>query len=213
MLIGSFLSLILNFSQFSYGEEDTTKKESQQTPQHPNKIIPIGKTITEMVVALGLKQNIVNIEQERMPQKEETFLSGMDIIQNIDKVRSIQPNIILTTDKRIGRKITKKLRGTDIVVVIFPAVKNNNDLLELFKDVSIALKAEKRGFPIIWDLQDRVSHEKRVQNMTFQPSKEITTLPFAQMVSESKIIISPLPYQTIYPSIYRPSNITTLSNP
>ena len=93
MPFGFIFPLILCFLQVSYGEEGVKKQKNHQVSQYPQKIIPIGKTITEMVIALGLKQSIVAPRLENVSLKENKFLSSEDIHQNIHKIYELEPDI------------------------------------------------------------------------------------------------------------------------
>jgi len=128
----------------------------------PQRIISLGPSITEELYLLGVENKIVGVTTycQRPPQAQEIEKIGTVIEVNLEKVISLQPNLVLATSLT-NPKAKEKLKNLGIKVITFPSAKNFREICEQFLELGKIVGREKEAEEIVYRAKKTVSSVKQ----------------------------------------------------
>lgn len=128
----------------------------------PQRIISLGPSITEELYLLGVGNKIVGVTTycQRPPQAQEIEKIGTVIEVNLEKVISLQPDLVLATSLT-NLKAKEKLKNLRIRVITFPSAKNFSEICEQFLELGKIVGREKEAEEIVYRSKKTVSAIKQ----------------------------------------------------
>ncbi len=124
----------------------------------PQRIVSLGPAITEQLFLLGVEDRLIanTIFCNRPPEAEKKEKIGTVIRANIEKIVSLQPDLVLATSlTHLEQK--EKLRNLGIKVVGFPRARNFSQICEQFLELAGLVGAEKEATEIVAEAKGRVN--------------------------------------------------------
>lgn len=115
---------------------------------YPQRIISLSPAVTEELYLLGVQDKLVGCTMycQEPPEAEKKEKVGTVMGVNLEKIVSLQPDLVLATSL-VDPKAKEKLKNLGIKVITFPAAKTFNrmceQLLELGRIVGKEEKAEE----------------------------------------------------------------------
>jgi len=149
---------IFCFYNFSYSQN------------YPNRIIPLGPAITEQLYILGVGDKIIanTIYCTRPPDAEKKEKIGTVVEQNIEKIISLKPDLVIATSLTNPRTI-KKLKDLGIKVVSFIYAKSFDELCEHFIELGKIVGKKKESKEIVKRAKKEVENiYKKTKNLKKQ---------------------------------------------
>lgn len=131
--------LFLHSSAFVHSEEN-----------FPQRIISLGPALTEGIYLLGVEDRLVGctVYCQRPPEAKEKEKVGTAIVVNLEKVISLQPDLVLATSLT-DPKAKEKLEKLGIRVVSFPEAKSFAEICQHFLKLGRIVAREKEAQEII----------------------------------------------------------------
>jgi iron complex transport system substrate-binding protein len=129
---------------------------------YPQRIISLGPSITEELYLLGVENKIVGVTTycQKPPQAQEIEKIGTVIEVNLEKVISLQPDLVLATSLT-NPKAKEKLKKLGIKVITFPSAKNFREICEQFLELGKIVGREKEAEEIVYRAKKTVSSVKQ----------------------------------------------------
>lgn len=129
--------------------------------QTPKRIISLVPSITELLVDLGLINNIVGVTKFCVhPQnlrKEKKIVGGTKIIKT-DKIKSLSPDIIICNKEENTEEIVLACRK--ICATYVSDIYTIEDILYLIKDFGIIFNIEEKSTHLSREIQKKVTEFK-----------------------------------------------------
>src|SRR5574341_644105 len=100
----------------------------------PQRIVSLAPSVTEGIFFLGAGDRIVGdtIYCDRPPEAKKKIKIGSLLEPDIEKVMSLNPDLVLATDNGNDPQVLKKLTGVGLTVAVIPASSNFSDLCKNF---------------------------------------------------------------------------------
>jgi len=129
---------------------------------YPQRIISLAPSITEELYLLGVENKIVGVTTycQKPPQAQEIEKIGTVIEVNLEKVISLQPDLVLATSLT-NPKAKEKLKNLGIKVITFPSAKNFREICEQFLELGKIVGREKEAEEIVYRAKKTVSSVKQ----------------------------------------------------
>jgi iron complex transport system substrate-binding protein len=128
----------------------------------------LGVALTEELYLLGADDRLVGCTvycQKKLPQAKEKDVVGTVIEINLEKVISLQPDLVLITSLT-HPKTKQKLKNLGIKVVDFPEAKSFDEICEQFLVLAKIVGKEKKAKELLNHAKARVdSIKKRVEGL------------------------------------------------
>lgn len=121
---------------------------------YPQRIISLVPTITEEIYLLGAEERLVadTVYCNRPPEAQEKEKVGTVVDVNLEKIISLEPNLVLGSTLT-NVKAIRKLENLGIKVVIFPAAKSFNEICTQFLELAALLGGRKEAEVIIKEVK------------------------------------------------------------
>ncbi len=130
---------------------------AQAKQTYAQRIISFYPALTEEIYLLGAEDKLIGctVYCQRPPEtkKKEKIGTVMDI--NLEKVFSLQPDLVLTAPLT-DPKAQKKLKNLGINVIALPIPKNFNDICSQFLKLSSLVKKENNAEKIINTIKSKI---------------------------------------------------------
>jgi iron complex transport system substrate-binding protein len=128
----------------------------------PQRIISLGPSITEELYLLGVENKIVGVTTycQRPPQAQEIEKIGTVIEVNLEKVISLQPDLVLATSLT-NPKAKEKLKNLGIKVITFPSANSFREICKQFLELGKIVSKEKEAEEIVYRAKKTVSSVKQ----------------------------------------------------
>jgi iron complex transport system substrate-binding protein len=125
---------------------------------YPQRIISLGPSLTEDLYLLGVEDRLVanTTYCKRPPEAEKKEKIGSVIEVNIEKIVSLEPDLILTTSLTNSKKI-EKLKNLGIKVVDFPYAHNFSQLCDQFLELGQIVGRKKGAEEIVRQAECQVA--------------------------------------------------------
>jgi len=147
-LTGLIAGLLILFPKISFAQAKQT---------YAQRIISFYPALTEEIYLLGAEDKLIGctVYCQRPPEtkKKEKIGTVMDI--NLEKVFSLQPDLVLTAPLT-DPKAQDKLKNLGINVITLPIPKNFNDICSQFLRLSTLLNKEKNAGKIINTIKSKI---------------------------------------------------------
>jgi ABC-type Fe3+-hydroxamate transport system substrate-binding protein len=155
----------------------------------PKRIISLVPSQTELLVDLGLESFIVGITKFCVHPKHlrmsKKVIGGTKQI-NLDKIKALQPNIILCNKEENTKEIIEVLDG--VAPIHISDIYNLNDCYELIKMYGALFKVESDALRLISNIKDeRAQFKSKVQPTNLRVAYFIWKKPW--MVAASNTFI------------------------
>lgn len=141
----------------------------------PKKIISLVPSQTELLVALGLENEIVGITKFCVHPKHlkssKTIVGGTKQV-HLDKIKALKPDIIFCNKEENTKSMVKALQ--DIAPVHVSDIKTLNDNIRLINDYGKILKVESKAKVLAEKLQTRQNQFQ--QSIAGKPIKKVAYL-------------------------------------
>ncbi len=126
--------------------------------KYPSRIISLGPSITESLYLLGEGERIIAVTTYCLRPIEAGKKEKIGTVResNVEKIISLQPDLVITTSLTNMRAIAK-LRKTGIKVVIFAEPKNYVNLCEQFTELAALVGKEDAATRIITEADTRIN--------------------------------------------------------
>ena len=126
---------------------------------YPQRIISLAPSITEELYSLGIENRIIGVTTYcKKPVQAQKV--GTVIEVNIEKVISLQPDLVLATFLT-NPKAKEKLKNLGIKVITFPSAKNFREICEQFLELGKIVGREKKAEEIVCRAKKTVSSVKQ----------------------------------------------------
>ncbi|NWF99304.1 MAG: ABC transporter substrate-binding protein [Nitrospirae bacterium] len=126
---------------------------------YPQRIISLAPSITEELYLLGIENRIIGVTTYcKKPIQAQKV--GTIIEVNIEKVISLQPDLVLATSLT-NPKAKEKLKNLGIKVITFPSAKNFREICEQFLELGKIVGREKKAEEIVYRAKKTVSSLKQ----------------------------------------------------
>jgi len=141
------LVVTLFFASLVYAGEDI-----------PKRIISLGPSLTESLYFLEEEERLVGVTSYclRPPEAQEKEKVGSVIKVSLEKILSLEPDLIVTTSLT-DPKVIEKLTSLGIKTVTFPEPKNFDELCEQFIKLAELVGKKDKAKKIIHDTEERIS--------------------------------------------------------
>jgi len=141
------LVVTLFFASLVYAGEDI-----------PKRIISLGPSLTEALYFLEEEERLVGVTSYclRPPEAQEKEKVGSVIKVSLEKILSLEPDLIVTTSLT-DPKVIEKLTSLGIKTATFPEPKNFDELCEQFIKLSELVGKKDKAKKIIHDTEERIS--------------------------------------------------------
>jgi iron complex transport system substrate-binding protein len=135
----------------------------------PDRIVSLAPSNTEILFAIGLGEKVVGVTDyddypSEATQKEK--IGGFTTV-NIEKVISLQPDLILATGG-VQIDIVQRLRELDLAVVVVDA-KTVNDVLENIKLIGRLTDNENEALSLAIGMERRIDAVKKIEPSKSKP--------------------------------------------
>lgn len=112
-----------------------------------SRLVVLNGTITEIVFALGLGDNVVGVDATSTYPVEAQELPevGVQIALSAEGVIALQPTLVLGTTFAGPPEVIEQIRGTGIPVLIFPDYNTLETIEEKITRIAAALGVPRRG--------------------------------------------------------------------
>ncbi len=135
---------------------------SHAQDKFPQRIISLGPSITEELYLLRLENKIVGVTTycQRPPQAQKIEKIGTAIEVNLEKVISLQPDLVLATSLT-NPKAKEKLENLGIKTITIPLAKNFREICKHFLELGKIVGREKEAEEIVYRAKMTVSSFKQ----------------------------------------------------
>ncbi|MBU1087595.1 MAG: ABC transporter substrate-binding protein [Candidatus Omnitrophica bacterium] len=123
----------------------------------PQRIVSLGSYLTEGLFLLSVEDSIVGVTTycNRPPEAQQKEKAGSIVEVNIEKVISLQPDLILTTPLT-NAKAKSKLKQIGLNIVDFDQVKDFSQICEQFVKLGSIVNKSAEAKKIVKDAADQV---------------------------------------------------------
>ncbi|MCM8764505.1 MAG: helical backbone metal receptor [Candidatus Omnitrophica bacterium] len=105
----------------------------ETTPQHFSRIVSLGPYITENLLLLGIKNEIIGVTIHEKPDiKKEKQVIGTLLDPNIETIIKLKPDIVIASKEGNRKQTVEKLVSLGIRVEVMDEVVTYNDLKNNF---------------------------------------------------------------------------------
>lgn len=126
--------------------------------QTPKRIISLVPSITELLVDLGLQNNIVGITKfcvhPKTLKKEKTTVGGTKKCK-IDSIKSLSPDLIICNKEENTKEIV--LACKEISATYVSDIATINDVLQLVEDFGVIFSIEEKSSHLKKEIQKKVT--------------------------------------------------------
>lgn len=150
--IFTLLFILLGLISCSSPENTTEVLESKRP-----KIITAGGTISEIVVGLGLSDQIIATDRT---STYPSFLQNLPSIGyrnqiNAEGILSLGPEIVLVEEGYLNEEVISQLQNVSSVKLeVFPKTQSTEETIDLIKKIAAFFELEEKGEAMVSDLRE-----------------------------------------------------------
>lgn len=168
ILAASVLVAVYSCKKETGAKTETTTEVSSETPKSNNKIVTLNGGITEIVAALGHEKEIVATDvTSTYPKSLKTTAKNLGHMRSmtIEPIMSVNPTLILASDKDINPELMGKIKASGIKTETFKQEFTVDGTKKLIADVAKAI-----GNTDYQKLTDKIDADlKQVQPIAKKP--------------------------------------------
>ncbi|MEN4761291.1 ABC transporter substrate-binding protein [Chryseobacterium sp. C39-AII1] len=168
ILAASVLVAVYSCKKETGAKTETTTEVSSETPKSNNKIVTLNGGITEIVAALGHEKEIVATDvTSTYPESLKTTAKNLGHMRSmtIEPIMSVNPTLILASDKDINPELMGKIKASGIKTETFKQEFTVDGTKKLIADVAKAI-----GNTDYQKLTDKIDADlKQVQPIAKKP--------------------------------------------
>ncbi|WP_267406109.1 MULTISPECIES: ABC transporter substrate-binding protein [unclassified Chryseobacterium] len=168
ILAASVLIAVYSCKKETGAKTETTTEVSSETPKSNNKIVTLNGGITEIVAALGHEKEIVATDvTSTYPESLKTTAKNLGHMRSmtIEPIMSVNPTLILVSDKDINPELMGKIKASGIKTETFKQEFTVDGTKKLIADVAKAI-----GNTDYQKLTDKIDADlKQVQPIAKKP--------------------------------------------
>ncbi len=168
ILAASVLVAVYSCKKETGAKTETTTEVSSETPKSNNKIVTLNGGITEIVAALGHEKEIAATDvTSTYPESLKTTAKNLGHMRSmtIEPIMSVNPTLILASDKDINPELMGKIKASGIKTETFKQEFTVDGTKKLIADVAKAI-----GNTDYQKLTDKIDADlKQVQPIAKKP--------------------------------------------
>lgn len=168
ILAVSFLAMIYSCKKEVQKPTENETAVSSETPASNQKIVSLSGGITEIVTALGHKNEIVGTDvTSTYPETLKSTAKDLGHVRSmtIEPIMSVNPTLILASDKDINPELLGKIKSSGIKTELFKQEYSVNGTKKLIEQVAKAL-----GNPDYQKLNDKIDADlQQIQPIVKKP--------------------------------------------
>ncbi|WP_144282267.1 heme/hemin ABC transporter substrate-binding protein [Chryseobacterium echinoideorum] len=168
ILAVSFLAMIYSCKKEVQKPTENETAVSSETPASNQKIVSLSGGITEIVTALGHEDEIVGTDvTSTYPETLKSTAKDLGHVRSmtIEPIMSVNPTLILASDKDINPELLGKIKSSGIKTELFKQEYSVNGTKKLIEQVAKAL-----GNPDYQKLNDKIDADlQQIQPIVKKP--------------------------------------------
>ncbi len=130
---------------------------SVEIPKNPARIVSLAPSITEVLFALGLDEEIAGVTRfsNYPPQASAKPKVGTYVKLNLEKIVSLNPDLVVATAGGNSRVVVERLEEIGLpVFVVYP--KKINDIYSNIRSLGIVTGKEKEGVALAVRIEEKI---------------------------------------------------------
>ncbi len=122
--------------------------------QRPERIVSLSPTGTEMLFAVGAKDQVVAVDEssDYPPEVPKTDLSGLQ--PNVEAIAKFNPDLVITSDD--PNNLVKSLDALDIPVMRQPPARTLDDTYQQITQLGVATGHSTEAANLVADMKSRI---------------------------------------------------------
>lgn len=157
IIIGGVLASTFVACNSSQGNQPEKSEEPKNEVVTPSRIVSTNGTLSEIVVELGLEENLVGVDvTSTYPEslKEKTSV-GHNRSMTAEGIVALNPEVVLGVEGSLQPSLVEQLELAGINVMLFKHEFSPKGVTSLIHDISDSLEVEEKGTKII----EQVNHD------------------------------------------------------
>lgn len=152
-------------------ESDTqqnAQEEKEAAPVDTSRIVSLNGAITEILVALGLQDNLVGVDVSSTYPEEITKLPNIGYYRKLsdEGILGLNPTLIIGEDEAGPSRVISRLRKADVSLELIHTDLSEDGVFQRIQDVAKAVDLQEKGEAFLAEFRQALDDAKQAPGLT-----------------------------------------------